>query len=432
MRKSKNKNAVGQVETTQTEQLFRDFMREETMRAMRAMMTREVDLLCGEAYGRTSREQARRAGSEHGRVYFNGESQSIVRPRVRKKDKDGVEREKKLESYQLGRSRRHLNPEIMQMMEGGMSLRGVDRMGKKGFSASVAQKILVEESAKNVLLLRDRDLSQQDFLGLMIDGVFLTKDLVVLVAVGFCTDGRKMVLDFVWGSSENYELCRDLLIRLKKRGFRSGTKRLLAVIDGADALSKALREAFAQVEIQRCWVHKERNLHVYLNKKDHGECSRLMDRVRKAQGKTDGEAAYQGLEYFLSKRNQGALQSLKEGGEDLLTFHRLNVPSTLNMAFLSTNLIENVMRNYRRHTDRVTKWSGKEAQVDRWSATALLQAEEGFRRVRNHADYPALIAALGGLCPRLAPDSVSASALRAADPTDQTAFTPSGAREKKP
>jgi len=431
MRKSKNKNVEGQVETIQTRELFRDFMRQETMRAMMAMMRQEVDLLCGEPYERESAGDCRRAGSEQGRVYFEGESHAMVRPRVRSKGKDGVEKERKLVSYQFGRSRTHLNLPIMKMMEGGMSLRGVERMGKKGFSASTAQKILVEESAKNVLVLRDRDLSQEKFLGLMIDGVFLTKDMVVLVAVGFCTDGRKMVLDFVWGSSENYELCRDLLRRLKKRGFRSETKRLLAVIDGADALSKAIREAFPKVEIQRCWVHKERNIHVHLNRKDHGECSLLMDRVRKAQGKIDGEAAYQELEVFLGKRSQGALASLHAGGEELLTFHRLNVPSTLNMPFLSTNLIENVMRNYRRHTDRVTKWSGKEDQVDRWSATALLQAEEGFRRVRNYEEYPKLIAALGGLRPAVAPDCVPASALRAADPTDQTASTPSGARGRR-
>ena len=112
-----------------------------------------------------------------------------------------------------------------------------------------------------------------------------------------------------------------------------------------------------------------------------------------------------------------------------MTFHSLNAPSTLNVTFLSTNLIENVMRNYRRHTDRVTKWSGKQDQVDRWSATALLQAEEGFRKIRNHRDLTKLIAALGGVRP-VAPDFVPASALRVADPADQTACTSSGARNK--
>lgn len=406
-------------------------MQEETRRALMSLMAREVELLCGESYFPKPDAGYRRAGSGSGRAYFEGQAEKIKRPRVREEAADGRERESELVSYELGRSRQHLSPQIMQMMEGGMSLRGIERMDKRGFSASTAQKILVEESARNVQRLRERDLREQEFIGLMIDGVFLAREVVVLVAIGFCSDGRKVVLDFVWGSTENYELCRDLLSRLVKRGFASATERLLAVVDGAAGIIKAIREFFPTVELQRCWVHKERNLHTYLSKKDHTECSRLMDCVRKAQGAKDGEEAYAELKGFLEKRNQGAVQSLQEGGEELLTFHRLNVPSTLNTSFLSTNLIENVMLNYRRTTNRVTKWSGKEDQVDRWSAMALLQAEEGFRKIRHHRELPKLIAALGGLRPPLAPACVPASALRAADPTDQTASTPAGARTNR-
>lgn len=432
MNKSKIGRGIQQEEMIDAGEIFRNFMQQETRRALMTLMAAEVDLLCGEAYApQEPGKKYRRAGSGMGRAYFDGQAESVKRPRVREIDQRGVERETRLMSYEAGRSREHLSPQIMAMMEGGMSLRGIERMRRKGFSASTAQKILVEESAKNVECLRARDLSQEAFLGLMVDGVFLAKEVVVLVAIGFCTDGRKVVLDFVWGSTENYELSRQLLSQLVKRGFRSATQRLLAVVDGAEGIIKAIREFFPTVAMQRCWVHKERNLHAYLNKKDHPECSQLMERVRKAQGAQDGAVAYGELEDFLEKRNQGALASLREAGEDLLTFHRLNVPSTLNVSFLSTNLIENVMLNYRRTINRVTKWSGKEDQVDRWSAMALLQAEEGFRKIRHHRDLPKLISALGGLRPALAPDCVADSALRAADPTDQTSSTPSGARGRR-
>jgi len=219
----------------------------------------------------------------------------------------------------------------------------------------------------------------------------LSRDVVVVVAIGFCRDGRKMVLDFVSGRTENYELCLNLVGRVIKRGFKCVGRDLLAVLDEADALSKAILAHFPTVKIQRCWVHKERNLHAYLSRKDHRECSGLIDRIRKAQGEDDGKAGYAELEEFLGKRNQGALQSLREGGDELLTFHRLNVPATLNQTFLSTNIIENVMLNYRRHTDRVTKWDAKTDQVDRWTSSALLLAEEGFRRIRNYRDFAELI-----------------------------------------
>jgi transposase-like protein len=391
----------------------------------------EVDYLCGEAYSPKEGGDYRRAGSEQGRAYYNGESHGLIRPRVRKKGANGREEEAHLETYQVARSRQNLHAEIMKMAEGGMSLRGVERMKREGCSASTAQKAWIEESAKAIVKLRERDLSQEEFYGLMIDGVVLSREVVVIVAVGFCTDGRKMVLDFVRGHTESYELCRELMGRLMKRGFGSATGRLLAVLDGAEALSKAIREFFPGAEVQRCWVHKERNLHAYLNKKDHGECSQLLDRVRKAEGAADGEAAYGELEKFLGARNQAAVQSLKEGGAELLTIHRLNVPATLNVTFLSTNLIENVMLNFRRHTNRVTKWDPKTDQVERWTSTALLMAEEGFRRIRHHEDLPKLFTALGGLRESVAPGCVPDSTLRVADPSDQTSSTPPGARGKR-
>ena len=243
---------------------------------------------------------------------------------MRESKADGTEQEADLQMYKAARSRVELNAEIMKMAEGGMSLRGIGRLKRKGFSASTARKVWVEESAKGIRALRDRDLGQEEFYAMMIDGVVLSREVVVVVALGFCTDGRKIVLDFVTGRTENYEVCHDLVDRVVKRGFKCVTENLLAVLDGADALSKAIRAYFPTAKIQRCWVHKERNLHSYLSLKHHGECSGLINRIRKAEGEEDGKAGYAALEEFLSKRNQAALQSLREGGDELL-------PSTASM-----------------------------------------------------------------------------------------------------
>ena len=410
--------------------MFNRFIEDAGKLALMAAMEREVDLLCGKSYAPKG-EEYRRAGSEKGRVYFNGQAHGLTRPRVRERGDDGSERETELTTYGIGRSRRHLSAEIMQMSEGGMSLRGIQRLKRKGFSAATAQKVLVEESAKAVLALRGRDLSEEEFFCLMIDGVVLSRDVVVIVAIGFCTDGRKIVLDFVRGHTENYELCRELLGRLVKRGFAPVTERLLAVLDGGNALSKTVLEFFPTAKVQRCWVHKERNLHAYLNKKDHGECSGLIDRIRKAQGAEDGRVCYEELEKFLVVRNQAAVQSLHEGGAELLTFHGLDVPATLNRTFLSTNMIENVMLNFRRHTGRVTKWDPKSDQVERWTSSALLLAEEGFNKICNHRDLPGLVAALGGTRRPLAPGSVPASPLRGAPAAQETASTTPGAKPKR-
>ncbi len=62
------------------------------------------------------------------------------------------------------------------------------------------------------------------------------------------------------------------------------------------------------------------------------------------------------------------------------------------MTFLSTNLIENVLRNWREATGNVKRWNEKEDMIPRWMASGLLWAEAGFRRIRHAEDLPRLAA----------------------------------------
>jgi len=411
-----------QVGSSMTETVFAQTVQAEVRRAIMSIMEREVDWLCGESY-RPKEGGMRRAGSEKGRYYWDGEAHGVVRPRVR-----GEAGEVRLKSYEVARNRKRMTPELIGMVEGGMSFRGIDRLDRRGFSASTVQKTWMEESAQAIGRLREVDLKEHSFFAMMIDGVFLSRDMVVVVAIGFCVDGSKKVLDFVVGTTESYEVCRELMRRLMRRGFTSATSSLLAVIDGGDGLRKAIKEVFPEAIIQRCWVHKERNLHSYLRWSDRGECRRLVDHIRKAQGKEAGEEAFEELAVFLKRKNQAAYQSLMEGGDDLLSVHRLNVPSTLHRTFLSTNVIENVMLNFRRHTGRVNRWRPESNQAERWTATALLMAEEGFRKIPHHDQIPRLLAALGGSRPAVAPDCVPGEANPAGSSTPST---PSGARGKE-
>jgi len=403
-------------------EVFVEAIRGEIREAIMRIMEREVELLCGAAYDPKGGENERRAGSEKGRYYWEGKAYEVIRPRVRKGEK-----EVKLASYKMARSREREAVDILRMVEGGMSMKGIGRLKRPGFSASVAQKVWEEESTKGLEELRSRDLKGEQILGIMVDGVYLAKEVVVVVAIGFCTDGTKKVLDFTVGSTESYEVCKGLMKRMIDRGFASCTAEMLAVIDGGDGLRKAIVEMFPEAKVQRCWVHKERNLYGYLRKVDHEECKRLLARMRKAEGKVAGEEAFKELEGFLKGKNQQAYASLKEGEEDLLRFHRLDVPGTLNRHFLSTNAIENVMRSFRRQTDRVSQWRQTGKQIERWAGAALKWAEEGFRKIVGHAAIPELILALGGMRAAGAPEGVPGEAN---PPGSSTPSTPSGAQEK--
>ena len=141
-------------------------------------------------------------------------------------------------------------------------------------------------------------------------------------------------------------------------------------------------------------MHKESNLFGYLSKADHPESQRLWRRLRLAEGAQAGREALADLRAFVTTRNAAALASLDEAAESLITLHLLNVPATLHLSLLSTNAIENVMRNYRGQTAKVTRWRAETDQISRWSATALLHVETGFHRIKGHADLPKLVHAL--------------------------------------
>jgi transposase-like protein len=198
------------------------------------------------------------------------------------------------------------------------------------------------------------------------------------------------------------------------------------VLDGARALHKAVGEFWPDAVVQDCIIHKERNLHGYLRKSDHAECSRLVKRLRLAQGAEAGREALAALRKFLKERNAAALASLEESGERLIALHLLDVPATLNVSLLSTNLIENALHNYRRQTRRVTRWDPKSNQVERWSASALLWVERGFRKIKGYEGLPYLLSALARPASPWAhvASCVAASPLRGAPASQETASTP--------
>jgi transposase-like protein len=228
----------------------------------------------------------------------------------------------------------------------------------------------------------------------MIDGVFIGKNCVV-IALGIDTEGRKQVLDFEPGDSESHETVKRLITRLKRRGVKAkdGTS-LLVIRDGSKAIASAVSRSWPEAHQQACIIHVERNIADRLRKRDRSECQRLFKRLRQAEGKEAGEEAFEDLREFLAERNASAALALIDRKDEILCVHRLEVPATLNTTLLNTNAIENVIRNWREHTNNVKRWNVKSDMIERWAASGLLWAESGFRRIRHHIDLPKLGEAL--------------------------------------
>jgi len=122
---------------------------------------------------------------------------------------------------------------------------------------------------------------------------------------------------------------------------------------------------------------------------------KLMNVLRGVQGAEAGEEAFDNVLKYVKERNFAAFEALETRRDVILAFHRLNVPSTLNVTFLSTNHIENVMGNARGTIGRICRWHDDTNQVARWMGVALLRAQSGFRRVRGHEQLGELATALG-------------------------------------
>ena len=253
----------------------------------------------------------------------------------------------------------------------------------------------VDKSREQLALLRERRLVDVDWLALLVDGVWLTRELCVVVAVGIDVEGNKRVLDFEEGSSESTTVVAALLDRLERRGFASAEgRRLLVLRDGSAAIESAVSRRWPDSVRQECLVHAQSNLRDKVRQRDRADVDRLFKSLRQAQGREAGEEAFEELLEFVSERNAAAALALGARRGALLAFHHLEVPATLNITFLSTNLIENVIRNWRAQSGNVKRWNEKADMVSRWMASGLLWAEAGFRKVRHAEDLPALAAAL--------------------------------------
>ena len=99
------------------------------------------------------------------------------------------------------------------------------------------------------------DLSGLDLLVIQIDGIHMDEDLILVAAIGVDAKGDKHPLGLTEGATENAATVQSLIDNLVERGLNPAVPRLF-IIDGAKALSKAIRRTFGRAAaIQRCQIH---------------------------------------------------------------------------------------------------------------------------------------------------------------------------------
>ena len=368
------------------------------LQVMAVLMQADVTALAGPKGRHDTTRTAVRHGRERGSVTLGGRRVSITRPRVRAADGAG---ELPVACYELFSSTEILGRMAMEKMLAGLSSRrypvGLEPVGERiGETASATSKsavsrkfVAMTETALAELL--SRDLGGLDLVAVMIDGVHFAESCCV-VALGIGIDGVKHPLALVEGSTENATLVTELLVGLRERGL-DVTRPMFVGIDGSKALRKAVVDVLDRPVIQRCQLHKIRNVKDHLPQRLRSSVGRKMTDAYHAGSALEAEAALLALATQLDRTHPGAAASLREGLDETLTVLRLNVPPTLARTLRSTNCIESMISVCREHASNVKRWRDGQMAL-RWCAAGMVEAGKQFRRVNGHLHLPALRAAL--------------------------------------
>jgi len=368
------------------------------LQVMAAMFDEDVTRLCGPG-GKHNRDRAGyRHGSEDGSVTLGGRRVPVTRPRMRAADGSG---ELHLPSYDLFSSTEILTQLALEKMLAGLSSRrygsGLEPAGQaveqaaSATSKSAVSRRFTAATETALTELMTRRLDDLDLVAFLVDGVHFGEHTCV-VALGIDIAGVKHPLAVEEGSTENATLVTDLITGLRERGLNV-TKPVLAVLDGAKALSKAVRDVFDKPLIQRCQQHKIRNVIDKLPDRLKQVTERRMRQAYHAGSALKAEGLLGELARELGKTHPGAAASLREGMTETLTILRLDVPPALARTLHSTNPVESMIEICREHSKNVKRWRDGTMAL-RWCAAGMLEAGHQFRRVNGHMHLPALRAAL--------------------------------------
>jgi putative transposase len=369
------------------------------LEVMAELMAAETDALVGAKGKHRVDRLAYRHGSEAGTVTLGGRRLPVRRPRVRAADGTA---ELPLASYEAFRSADLLAAGIVARMLAGLSTRrygaGLEPVGSaieaqaRGTSRSAVSRRFLAATAERLAELLGRPLADQRFLAVYLDGFGMGEHLLV-GALGVRSDGIKVPLGLVEGTTENSAVVGALVTDLRERGLDVSAG-LLFVIDGGPAIGSVIRAVFgAAALVQRCRRHKERNVLEHL---PEAERPLVQRRLRAAWAEPDparAKAALLAVARGLAHQRPGAAASLREGLADTLTINRLGVTGKLRRTLESTNPVESMIEIVRDHATRVKRWESGEMAL-RWAAAGMLAAEAQFRRVKGFRELPLLAATL--------------------------------------
>lgn len=354
------------------------------------MMQWDVEGLVGPKDETNADRKNVRWGTQRGYCVVGGQKVPLQRPRVR----DTGQREVPLGSYEMLQQASLMEESVWHKIMHGLTTRRYSRIVREleqsyGIEKSAVSEHFIQASRQRLQQLQQRPLGQHVIAAMLLDGTCY-EDQQLVVALGVTLQGHKLVLGLEQGATENTTVVKHLLDDMGRRGMDFEVPRLY-VLDGGKALHAAIRKVAGNYAlIQRCQVHKTRNVVGHLSEEYQ---SNVRSKLRNAYAMLDYANAKEELdrlEHQLMDLNPSAARSLTEGAEETLTLHRLRVPAKLRHNLASTNLIESSFSTVETVCRNVKRWQGGD-QYLRWVASGLLWAESNWKRIYGFRELPILL-----------------------------------------
>jgi putative transposase len=365
------------------------------LKVFTAMLEEDRTAICGPRYAHEPDRPASRAGTTWSEVVLGGRKVTIQRPRVRT-----AAGEVALPTFQTMAAIDPLERRVVEQMLVGVATRQYARsleplgpeMKSRGTSKSAVSRRFVARTTAQLAAWQSTPLDALDLVALLIDGVHVG-DHCLIVALGIAADGQKHALGLWDGSTENATVCQGLLANLQSRGLRTD-RSLLVIVDGSKALRKAVRATFGDAAlVQRCQVHKTRNILEYLNDRQRPWAQAILRRAYQSADVKTAQRLLLDLARRLETEHPSAAESVREGLDETLTVLTLNLSARLRRSLATTNAAESLLSRTRHVKRNVKRWRGGQMML-RWVAAGVLEAVKGFRRLKGYADMPTLVAAL--------------------------------------
>ena len=278
----------------------------------------------------------------------------IAVPRARIQDENGKTSEWKsasLRAYQ--RRTKAADALIAGAYLAGTNTRRVRRALNAVFAGAIGKDVVSRAWRKvkgDWEAWNQRLLGEEPIVRLILDGTVVrvrldkkATSISLLVALGVRRDGQKVLLAIKNMGGESEAAWRALLDDLVKRGLQTPE---LVIVDGAPGLEKALAALWSDIAVQRCTVHKHRNLLAHAPERLHEEISNDYKDMIYADTKQEVEAKRKAFIRKWRLKHKPVADSLEEAGDKLLTFTRF--PPSQWKSIRTSNAIERLHEEFKR------------------------------------------------------------------------------------